>query len=70
MILKRKFLVREVQQIGRINYLQILMSYMILYLTNLRIDFLPERYNESLVRPTKLPLDESNEVMKELNLIQ
>ena len=34
------------------------------------IDYLPERYNENLLLPTKLPLDENNQVMKELNLIQ
>ena len=35
-----------------------------------RIDFLPERYNQNLLLPTKLSLDENNEVMKKLNLIQ
>ena len=35
-----------------------------------RINYLPERYNENLLLPTKLTLDENNEVMKELNLIQ
>ena len=35
-----------------------------------RIDYLPERYNENLLLPTKLSLDENNEVMKKLNLIQ
>ena len=35
-----------------------------------RIDYLPERYNEKLLLPTKLSLDENNKVMKELNLIQ
>ena len=35
-----------------------------------RIDFLPERYNENLLLPTKLTLDEDNKIMKELNLIQ
>ena len=35
-----------------------------------RIDYLPERYNENLLLPTKLSLEENNEVMKELNLIQ
>ena len=35
-----------------------------------RIDYLPERYNENLLLPTKLPLDENNKIMKELNLIQ
>ena len=35
-----------------------------------RIDYLPERYNENLLLPTKLSLDENNQVMKELNLIQ
>ena len=35
-----------------------------------RIDYLPERYNENVLLPSKLSLDENNQVMKELNLIQ
>ena len=35
-----------------------------------RIDYLPERYNENLLLPTKLSLEEINEVMKKLKLIQ
>ena len=35
-----------------------------------RISYLPERYNENLLLPTKLSLDENNQVMRELNLIQ
>ena len=35
-----------------------------------RIKYLPERYNENLLLPTKLSLEQNNEVMKELNLIQ
>ena len=35
-----------------------------------RINYLPERYNENLLLPTKLSLDENNKIMKELNLIQ
>ena len=35
-----------------------------------RINYLPERYNENLLLPTKLTLVENNQVMKELNLIQ
>ena len=35
-----------------------------------RIDYLPERYKENLLLPSKLTLDENNKVMKELNLIQ
>ena len=35
-----------------------------------RINYLPERYNENLLLPSKLTLDENNHVMKELNLIQ
>ena len=34
------------------------------------VDYLPERCNEILLLPTKLSLDENNQVMKELNLIQ
>ena len=35
-----------------------------------RIDYLPERYNENLLIPTKITHEENNQVMKELNLIQ
>ena len=37
-----------------------------------RIDYLPERYNQNLLLPTKLTLDENNHVMvmEKLNLIQ
>ena len=35
-----------------------------------RIDYLPERYNENLLLPTKLTLEENNQVMEKLNLIQ
>ena len=35
-----------------------------------RIDYIPERYNENLLLPTKLSLEENNQVMKKLNLIQ
>ena len=35
-----------------------------------RMNYLPERYNENLLLPTKLSLEENNQVMKELNLIQ
>ena len=35
-----------------------------------RINYLPERYNENLLLPTKLSLEENNQVIKELNLIQ
>ena len=35
-----------------------------------RIDYLPERYNENLLLPSKLTLDENNQNMKKLNLIQ
>ena len=35
-----------------------------------RIDYLPERYNENLLLPTKLSLDENNKIMKKLNLIE
>ena len=35
-----------------------------------RIDYSPERYNENLLLPTKLTLEQSNQIMKELNLIQ
>ena len=35
-----------------------------------RIDYLSERYNENLLLPTKLSLEQNNQVMKELNLIQ
>ena len=35
-----------------------------------RIDYLPKRYNEKLLIPTKLSLEENNQFMKKLNLIQ
>ena len=35
-----------------------------------RIDYLPERYIENLLLPSKLTLDENNQIMKKLNLIQ
>ena len=35
-----------------------------------RINYLPERYNQNLLLPTKLSLEENNQLMKELNLIQ
>ena len=31
---------------------------------------LPERYNEGLLLPTKLSLEENNQIMKKVNLIQ
>ena len=34
-----------------------------------RIGYLPERYNENLLLPTKLTLQQISQVMKELNLI-
>ena len=35
-----------------------------------RLDYLPERYNENLLLPSKLFLKQNNQVMKELKLIQ
>ena len=35
-----------------------------------RINYLPERYNQNLLLPTKLSLEQNNKIMKELNLIQ
>ena len=35
-----------------------------------RIDYLPERFIENLLLPTKLSLEQNNQNMKELNLIQ
>ena len=35
-----------------------------------RLEYLPERYNENLLLPSKLSLEEDNQVMKDLNLIQ
>ena len=35
-----------------------------------RLNHLRERYNENLLLPTKLSLEENNQVMKKLNLIQ
>ena len=39
-------------------------------ISSYRIDYLPERYNQNLILPTKLTLDENYKIMKELNLIQ
>ena len=39
-------------------------------LPSYRINYLPERYNENLLIPTKLSLEQNNQIMKELNLIQ
>ena len=35
-----------------------------------KINYLPERYNENLLLPTKLSLEQNNQVMKKVNLIQ
>ena len=35
-----------------------------------RINYLPERYNENFLLPTKLSLEKKNEVMKKMNLIE
>ena len=35
-----------------------------------RIDYLPERYTKNLLLPTRLSLEENNQVMKKLNLNQ
>ena len=35
-----------------------------------RLEYLPERYNENLLIPTKLSLEQNNQIMKKLNLIQ
>ena len=35
-----------------------------------RINYLPERYNENLLLPTKLSFEQNNQVMKKLNLAQ
>ena len=35
-----------------------------------RIKLLPERYNQNILLPTKLSLEQNNQVMNELNLIQ
>ena len=35
-----------------------------------RIDYLPERYNENLLLPTNITLDENNKIMRELHLFQ
>ena len=40
------------------------------FIPSYRIDYLTERYNESLILPTKLSLEQNNQVMKELSLIQ
>ena len=35
-----------------------------------RLDYLPERYNQNLLLPTKLSLEQNNKIMKKLKLIQ
>ena len=35
-----------------------------------RINYLPGRYNQNLLLPTKLSLEENNRIMKKLNLVQ
>ena len=35
-----------------------------------RMHYLPKRYNENLLLPTKLTLDENNQVLEGLTLIQ
>ena len=35
-----------------------------------RLNYLPERYTQNLLQPTKLTLEQNNQIMKELNLIQ
>ena len=39
-------------------------------ITSYRLNYLTKRYNENLLLPTKLSLEEKSQVMKELNLIQ
>ena len=39
-------------------------------ISSYRINYLPEIYNENLLLPTKLSLDENNQVMKKFNLLQ
>ena len=40
------------------------------FIHSYRINYLPERHIEILIGPTKLTLEENNQVMKELNLFQ
>ena len=35
-----------------------------------RLNYLPGRYNQKLLLPTKMSLDQNNQVLKKLNLIQ
>ena len=35
-----------------------------------RINYLPERFNENFLPPTKLSLERNNQAMKKLNIIQ
>ena len=39
-------------------------------ITCYRINYIPERYNENLLRSTNLTFEEINHVIKKLNLIQ
>ena len=35
-----------------------------------RLDYLPERYNQNLLLPTNLTLEQNNKIVKDLNLIK
>ena len=35
-----------------------------------RLNYLPERYNENPLQPTKITLDENNQVMKKINFFR
>ena len=56
------------QPIGHINYTrkQVIHDTIPSY----RINYLPERYNENLLKSTNLTLEQNNQIMKKLNLIQ
>ena len=67
----RNFLKKPVFEKGRADWLSELLTEVIHdTIPSYRINYLPERYNERLLLPTKLSLDENNQVRKKLNLIQ
>lgn len=55
------FLVKETVQIGLINSIQLQKLYTF---PSYRINYLPERYNEALLKKSKLTINENNRVIE------
>ena len=64
-----EFLVKVIQQIGH-KKLYTITDLIHDTIPSFRIDYLPERCNQNLLFPTKLSLEQNNQIMKKLNLIQ